>query len=506
MKKITVLLLALLLLAASAFAEETHQHTWGEYTVTRQPTCAQAGEQVRTCTECGAAEASPIPPLQHSFDAWKTVSDTSHSRVCRVCGFAETELHDKVIDRAITQASSENLGKHALTCSRCGYSYTRFVSIYGSYVSAEGVDITGNGTSYIKFNSVSIPKGGTKKLSLAAGAELELYASTDLSYDVYANSRTGEFKGLVITLGQGVLSVGDGQAELDFIRFSPETGLKVQFKAESSALYVYSAGSGFESFSSLKKGNQVYIIEGHSLLNGTRVEGGMGVYPSDGGGIKMYFEGAALSGDALASVVWEYDTAANRLSAKSSLGTLKLFSASREIAQGNINMTFSPEDVLWGWYLTLDDVKSGLSYISPTYSFSGEITSENSQTAFVENTPAPSQPADASAADGIPQIKVLTPSDTLSYTASDSPRVEVKFFSGKYAVRVSKVPKGLTYERIELAVYYNHGGFKLISQFGTEALFELGSDITKFSVDAIFINSKGKTVRVNAGEYEYKSE
>ncbi|MBR4429215.1 MAG: hypothetical protein IKS78_07640, partial [Clostridia bacterium] len=71
MKKITVLLLALLLVAAYAFAEEAHQHTWGEYTVTRQPTCAQEGEYVRACTECGAVEVSPIPPLQHSFDAWK---------------------------------------------------------------------------------------------------------------------------------------------------------------------------------------------------------------------------------------------------------------------------------------------------------------------------------------------------------------------------------------------------------------------------------------------------
>ena len=101
---------------------------------------------------------------------------------------------------------------------------------------------------------------------------------------------------------------------------------------------------------------------------------------------------------------------------------------------------------------------------------------------------------------------MLTPSDTLSYTASKSPKVEVKYFSGKYAVRVSKVPKGLTYERIELALYYTYGGFKLISQFGTEALFELSPDVDRFVVDALFVNAKGQTVRVHAGDFEYIAE
>ena len=464
MKKLFVVLLALLM-AASALGEDTHQH---------------------------------------SFDAWKMVSDTAHTRVCKLCGYEETEAHDRVIDRAVTQASSENLGKHSLTCSRCGYSYSRLVSVYGSYIAPEGVDLLGNGMSYVKYNSVSVSKGNTKKLALAAGTELDLYASTDLSYDVYANTRTGEFKGIEITLGEGVLTVGDGHAELDFIRFSPGTGLKVQFKTEASALYVSSAGGGFESFSSLKKGGKVYIIEGHSLSDGVTVNGGMGVYPSNAGSISMVAEGATLSGDALASVVWEYDTSTYHLTAKASLGTLKLFSASREITQGSIDQTFDPTDILWGWYLTLDDAKSGLSYISPTYSVTGEITSEGSQTAFVEATPAPT--GNASDEDESPQIKVLTPSDTLSYTASKSPKVEVKYFSGKYAVRVSKVPKGLTYERIELALYYTHGGFKLISQFGTEALFELSPDVGRFVVDAIFVNTKGQTVRVHAGDFEYIAE
>jgi hypothetical protein len=464
MKKLFVVLLALLM-AVSALGEDTHQH---------------------------------------SFDAWKMVSDTAHTRVCKLCGYEETEAHDRVIDRAVTQASSENLGKHSLTCSRCGYSYTRLVSVYGSYISPEGIDLLGNGMSYVKYNSVSVSRGNTKKLALAAGTELDLYASTDLSYDVYANTRTGEFNGIEITLGEGVLTVGDGPAELDFIRFQHGTGLKVQFKTEASALYVSSARGGFESFSSLKKGGKVYIIEGHSLSDGTHVSGGMGVYPSNAGSINMVAEGATLPGDALASVVWEYDASTYHLTAKSSLGTLKLFSASREIAQGNIDRTLDPTDLLWGWYLTLDDVKSGLSYISPTYSIAGEITSEGSQTSFVEATPVLAE--NASDEDETPEIKVLTPSDTLSYTASKSPKVEVRYFSGKYAVRVSKVPKGLTYERIELAVYYAHGGFKLISQFGTEAMFELSSDISRFVVDAIFTNAKGQTVRVHAGDFEYIAE
>ena len=46
---------------------EVHQHVWGEWTVTTEPTCTEAGEETRTC-ECGAAEKREVEALGHDWN------------------------------------------------------------------------------------------------------------------------------------------------------------------------------------------------------------------------------------------------------------------------------------------------------------------------------------------------------------------------------------------------------------------------------------------------------
>ena len=53
-----------------------HEHTFGEWIVTTQPTCTEPGEKTRTCTGCGEVETRVIPAAGHDYKDGK----------CTVCG------------------------------------------------------------------------------------------------------------------------------------------------------------------------------------------------------------------------------------------------------------------------------------------------------------------------------------------------------------------------------------------------------------------------------------
>lgn len=53
-------------------------HDFGEWTVTKAPTCTAEGSQTRTCARCGAAETRVVPPTGHV--------DADNNGKCDVCG------------------------------------------------------------------------------------------------------------------------------------------------------------------------------------------------------------------------------------------------------------------------------------------------------------------------------------------------------------------------------------------------------------------------------------
>ncbi len=68
-------------------------HTWGEYTVTKAPTCAKAGEKSRTCGVCGKVETAEIAATGiHTYVAdgepVTTAAGTVQHTKCSVCGAA----------------------------------------------------------------------------------------------------------------------------------------------------------------------------------------------------------------------------------------------------------------------------------------------------------------------------------------------------------------------------------------------------------------------------------
>ena len=63
-----------------------HEHTFGEWIVTTQPTCTEPGEKTRTCSACGEVETRVIPAAGHDYKDGK----------CTVCGAADPNYKPSV--------------------------------------------------------------------------------------------------------------------------------------------------------------------------------------------------------------------------------------------------------------------------------------------------------------------------------------------------------------------------------------------------------------------------
>lgn len=77
MRRILLSLTVLLLLFSLALTacQKPHTHEWGEWQVTKEPTCTERGSRRRACT-CGASGSETIPLIPHVYE---------HG-LCTVCG------------------------------------------------------------------------------------------------------------------------------------------------------------------------------------------------------------------------------------------------------------------------------------------------------------------------------------------------------------------------------------------------------------------------------------
>ena len=115
-----------------------HEHTWGEWTQTTAPTCTEAGEEMRTCSECGEVETRLVEALGH-----------------------ELEYHEAQPAGCATEGSSAYW-----RCSRCG-----------KYFSDEA------GTTEIEANSWIIPATGHTPGEPVRENEVAATCTKEGSYD-----------------------------------------------------------------------------------------------------------------------------------------------------------------------------------------------------------------------------------------------------------------------------------------------------------------------------------
>lgn len=80
-----------------------HVHQPGEFTLTKEPTCAAPGEMTAYCLVCGEAAATePVEELPHTWGDWSIVTpptseaEGSESHTCTVCGYTEERAVPKL--------------------------------------------------------------------------------------------------------------------------------------------------------------------------------------------------------------------------------------------------------------------------------------------------------------------------------------------------------------------------------------------------------------------------
>lgn len=75
---------------------KTDSHEWGKWTIKRESTCTEKGEQIRKCAVCGEEEIESLPLAKHTWDNGKVTKAPSYTKVgiktwtCKKCGKTKT--------------------------------------------------------------------------------------------------------------------------------------------------------------------------------------------------------------------------------------------------------------------------------------------------------------------------------------------------------------------------------------------------------------------------------
>lgn len=152
-KKLPAFLLTLVLITglmpAALAVEECGDdaHSWSGWAAVGEPTCAEAGREVRACAVCGKAESRPIAAT--GIHEYKAETDTAtcgkegvRTSVCTVCGDKKTEVspatgsHNWGSGTATTNATCTATGLRTYTCSTCGETKTETIAALGHSVSS----------------------------------------------------------------------------------------------------------------------------------------------------------------------------------------------------------------------------------------------------------------------------------------------------------------------------------------------------------------------------------
>ena len=120
---------------------ETHTHSWGSGTITRDATCTQSGVRTYTCS-CGQTKTESIPATGHQYSDWvvttqpKCTQSGVQTSTCYKCGDTKTQSvsatgHQYSDWRVTTQPKCTEPGVETSTCSKCGDTKTQSVSATG---------------------------------------------------------------------------------------------------------------------------------------------------------------------------------------------------------------------------------------------------------------------------------------------------------------------------------------------------------------------------------------
>lgn len=116
----------------------TANHSFGEWEVTKEATCTEAGSQVHTCEKCSHQETETIPAKGHSYSTDWTSDGSGHWHACTVCGdkgdYAGHQLTEWTTTKEPTCTES---GEEKRSCPTCGYEETKEIAALNHEVGDE---------------------------------------------------------------------------------------------------------------------------------------------------------------------------------------------------------------------------------------------------------------------------------------------------------------------------------------------------------------------------------
>ena len=117
---VLVVLCVILILLLGSCSSCGDEHKWGDFKVTKEPTCAVAGTKVHTCKVCHKSEAEDIETLEHTYrEVWKS-GESRHWYECEECGGkCEAEYHNWGEWEVVEEPTCTQTGIKKRTCKDC---------------------------------------------------------------------------------------------------------------------------------------------------------------------------------------------------------------------------------------------------------------------------------------------------------------------------------------------------------------------------------------------------
>ena len=125
------------------------EHSFGEWTVTKEASTTEPGSKTRSCSVCGFEETLEIPVLIHTHSYgtdWKN-NETSHWHECTCGDKADVAEHSFGEWTVTKEASTTEPGSKTRSCSVCGFEETLEIPVL-SHTHSYGTDWKNNETSH----------------------------------------------------------------------------------------------------------------------------------------------------------------------------------------------------------------------------------------------------------------------------------------------------------------------------------------------------------------------
>ena len=144
-------------------------HTYGDWVITKSPTCVAEGSKKRTCTVCGVEEIETIPATGvHTYGEWQVTkqatctADGTKTKTCTGCGATQSQVIAKLGHNFVNRV-----------CTRCGEKQELVIGAninYHEYISESG------GTVSASYTSTKTTRGSTRS------------GDSDATYSIVNNS------------------------------------------------------------------------------------------------------------------------------------------------------------------------------------------------------------------------------------------------------------------------------------------------------------------------------